>query len=78
MSRQIVDATQAVTFLGLETVKALVLGLQIFSQFEEPNVQGFSLDALWDHSFAVGAFARAIAEELLAHKKDHPSRRKLR
>ena len=63
LSRRIVNAAQAVTFLGLETVKTLVLGLQIFSQFEETDVPGFSLDALWDHSFTVGAFARAIAEK---------------
>ncbi|MBI4775200.1 MAG: HDOD domain-containing protein [Deltaproteobacteria bacterium] len=63
LSRPMVDAAQAVTFLGLETVKSLVLGLQIFSQFEDPNVPGFSLDALWSHSFSVAAFAKAIAEE---------------
>jgi HD-like signal output (HDOD) protein len=62
LSRQMVNVQQAVTFLGLETIKTLVLGLQIFSQYESKDVEGFSLDALWEHSFLVGAFARAIAE----------------
>jgi len=63
LSKPMVDPTQAVTFLGLETVKALVLGLQIFSQFEDPQAPGFSLDILWSHSFSTAIFAKAIAEE---------------
>lgn len=53
---------QAVHLLGLDTIKTLVLGLEIFSQFEDVGSKFFSLDVLWQHSLRVGAAAKAIAE----------------
>ena len=50
---------QAVTLLGLETVKAL--DTRVFSPFDQANVESLSLRPLWEHSAAVGALARRIA-----------------
>jgi HD-like signal output (HDOD) protein len=51
---------RAVTLLGLDTIKVLVLGLEVFSQIKIPG-DVFKLDRLWDHSLMVGKMARAIA-----------------
>jgi putative nucleotidyltransferase with HDIG domain len=51
----------AVMYLGLATVRALVLSLQVFSQFKNPNLAGFSVSALADHCWATAVFARRIA-----------------
>ncbi len=53
---------QAVTILGLEFIKELVLGAKIFSSFpENPNHEGFFLYQLWKHSMMVGTAAKEIA-----------------
>jgi len=52
---------QAVSILGLRTIRALVLSVQVFSQFEQANLRKFPIEALMNHSMATGTFARAIA-----------------
>lgn len=56
------DTAQAVTFLGLDLVKSLVLTVQVFSQFRPMRQSIFSLDVLWKHSLATSGLARAIAK----------------
>ena len=61
--RQPVSAPeQAVAVLGMDTVKALALSIGVFSQFNETKLNGFSIDALLNHSLAVGTYARTIAK----------------
>ena len=62
LPRNISNPQEAVIYLGLETVKALVLSLQIFSLFERIKVTDFSYDKLWSHSWMTGVLARRIAE----------------
>jgi HD-like signal output (HDOD) protein len=52
---------RAVNLLGLDTVKALVLGVGVFSEFATAPSADFSVGALWDHSIATAAFAKQIA-----------------
>lgn len=60
---QAVSSTEeAVTFLGLSTVRALVLSLQLFAQFKACSVQGFSIEELAEHGWVTGVLARRIAE----------------
>ena len=56
------DPSQAASFLGVDTLKALVLSVHIFSQLDDVKIEGFSLDALWNHSAATGALAKRIAD----------------
>jgi HD-like signal output (HDOD) protein len=63
LPRQITSAVKAVQFLGLDTVKALVLTVKVFSMFSRSNLAECSLDALWRHSFGTGLCARAMAIE---------------
>lgn len=54
---------QAVALLGTDTIKSLVLSMQVFSQFEAATLPGLSMEALWRHGLGTGASARRIACE---------------
>jgi HD-like signal output (HDOD) protein len=51
----------AVNLLGLDTIKALVLGVGVFSEIKAENHKAFSVATLWSHSVATAAFAKKIA-----------------
>lgn len=53
---------RAVSLLGLDTIKALVLGVQIFSEMQHRENRAF-VDSLWSHSMTVGILAKKIANE---------------
>ena len=57
------NSEQAVALLGSDTIKSLVLSMQVFSQFEGAVLPGFSLDALWQHGMTTSTFAKMIAKE---------------
>jgi HD-like signal output (HDOD) protein len=61
---RVVHPTQAVIYLGLETVKGLVLSYQIFAQFNRSRLSAtdFSHDALWSHCWTTGVRAHHIAQ----------------
>jgi HD-like signal output (HDOD) protein/CheY-like chemotaxis protein len=62
--RRISNPADAVIYLGIETVRALAVTVSVFSQFDTQQVPRFSLQAVRDHSLAVAALARRIAESL--------------
>jgi HD-like signal output (HDOD) protein len=65
----VTDISQAVTLLGLDIVKALVLSVKIFSQFNQIKLDNFSFDTLWEHSFIVGQWSKLIARAENADQK---------
>jgi HD-like signal output (HDOD) protein/CheY-like chemotaxis protein len=62
LHRGISSPAEAVAYLGLETIKSLVLAVNAFSSLESAKIPGISLERLWEHSMAVGATARRIIE----------------
>ncbi len=52
----------AVKLLGLDTIKALVLCVGVFSELKPAVHHSYSINDLWSHSIAVAAFAKKIAE----------------
>ncbi len=62
LAQPINHPTEAVTYLGLTTVRSLALSLQIFSQFENQPRPFFSLDALAAHCWQTGVAARRVAQ----------------
>ena len=60
---------QAVSLLGLDTIKSLVLSIKIFSQFNQIKLDRFSLNTLWEHSFIVGQWSKLIARAENADQK---------
>jgi HD-like signal output (HDOD) protein len=61
LSQRVTDMVQAVSILGLDTVKALVLSVHIFSQYHLSRASGLNIADVWRHSLRAGAFSRAIA-----------------
>jgi HD-like signal output (HDOD) protein/CheY-like chemotaxis protein len=62
LRRHISSPADAVSLLGLDTVRALVLSVHVFSEFDGARIPGFSIDHLWSHSMTVGTLAKKIAK----------------
>ncbi len=62
LPQPITSPHEAVMYLGLTTVRALVLSIQVFSQYSQKPIKGFSLDELAQHCWITGMLARRIAE----------------
>jgi len=58
---QVVSATEAVLYLGMETAKALVLLAHTFSYFDKVRTADFSVETLWKHCVGTGRTAEKIA-----------------
>ncbi|HXG18067.1 MAG TPA: response regulator [Methylomirabilota bacterium] len=61
LRRRVDDLPRAISLLGFDTIKSLVLSLHVFSQCKQDALHTYALHTLWDHSFAAGACARLIA-----------------
>jgi putative nucleotidyltransferase with HDIG domain len=61
MQLQVVNAAEAVMYLGMETTKALVLLAHTFSYFDKIRTADFAVEKLWKHSVATGKLAERIA-----------------
>jgi HD-like signal output (HDOD) protein/CheY-like chemotaxis protein len=55
------NPTQAVNLIGTEMVRALVLSVHVFSQFEEHQGVASCWTMLWEHSISVASLAQRIA-----------------
>lgn len=60
---------RAVSLLGLETVRSLVLTAGIFEQFVGTDLGGLTLEGIYSHCLAVGALSAKVARTL-KHEKD--------
>ena len=61
LQQHVATPGEATNYLGLDTIRALVLSLHAFEQFEAVNIPGFSVEALWSHSLETAALAKLIA-----------------
>jgi putative nucleotidyltransferase with HDIG domain len=62
LRRTIASPHEAVAYLGMDTIKNLVLAQSIFEGANNLKSELFSLDDLWHHSLTVANGARAIAK----------------
>lgn len=62
LPRAITNPAQAISLLGLDAVKALVLGIHVFSSFQQHQGSPFKIETLWKHSLLTGRLAQSIAE----------------
>ena len=58
---KISSPARAVTLLGLEPLKGLILGVHLLKEIDAERLIGYSVDKLWDHCLQTGGFARIIA-----------------
>ena len=61
--RKISNPREAVMLLGTETIKALVLSVKIFSEFNQKKYAWFDFDYLFNHSLSVSMFTQTISKE---------------
>ena len=61
--RKISYPKEAVMLLGTETIKALVLSVKIFSEFNKKKFAWFNFDDLFNHSMSVSMFTQTITKE---------------
>lgn len=61
LSRHVSGPAEAVTLLGFENVRALVLVAHVFRQLDGAALAGLCLESLWSHSLRVSALAKGIA-----------------
>lgn len=59
--REISDVSEAITYLGTETIKSLILFSNAFSQHEHLKFPGFDAQSLWRHSLEVANASKMIA-----------------
>lgn len=71
LQRRVESPQEAVHFLGMEVVQALVLAYGLFEQTGSLETQNLSLEDVWSHSLQVAKGARALAamEGLNRHQK---------
>ena len=62
--QKVTDPVDAVSYLGMEQVKSLVICLQVFSENEALKQSGMSMEVLWDHSLTVAKLAYQIMLQL--------------
>jgi HD-like signal output (HDOD) protein len=60
LSQKVTSSLEAVSVLGLDTLKSLVLCLQVFSHNSAGGIPSISLDSIWRRSFIVGNLAGKI------------------
>ena len=63
LRHQVTNAGEAISYLGLETTRSLILLTHTFSYCDRSRAIGFSIDKLWQHSLAAGQLARRLARE---------------
>jgi HD-like signal output (HDOD) protein len=64
----VANPSQATALLGLEAIRDLVLGIKVFSSFDQLKIRHLGLTRLWHHSVLVGAFSKSISLKLMANK----------
>ena len=62
LCRQVSSPSEAAVYLGIDTLKSLVLGVNAFARFDGLKTPGVSIEKIWTHSLEVGAVARKIIE----------------
>ena len=63
MPHKMTSITHAVSFLGVEILKALVFSVKVFESFGHGSKMAFSLEELMSQSFSVASCAKLIIEE---------------
>ncbi len=61
--RKICSAREAVSFIGIETIQALVLSLNAFDSFRSQGVPNYTIENIWSHSVIAGIFAKRILQK---------------
>ena len=61
LGHKIADPNEAVAYLGTDTIKSLALCANAFSEFEHAQLQGFTVESLWEHCLVTARVAKMVA-----------------
>ena len=75
LSDNISSPHRAVSILGLNTVKALVLGIHVFSEYQNTGTSPAIITSIWKHSLLVSGVANSIARQLKLPSQDQENAR---
>jgi HD-like signal output (HDOD) protein len=70
MPRRIAETKDAIAFLGLDILKALVLSDHLFAVFDFKKLKGFSCSMLWQHCLKTAFFAKKLVASQTDDKKE--------
>jgi HD-like signal output (HDOD) protein/CheY-like chemotaxis protein len=62
LGRELSNAEEAVAYLGLDTIKSLVLSVHAFAQYEKAETGALKIEPLWNHSLQVASSAKRITK----------------
>ncbi|HNX95672.1 MAG TPA: response regulator [Holophaga sp.] len=71
LRRELASATEAVTYLGTETIRSLVLANGIFDGVGKLGTKNLKIEQIWSHSLSVARGAKGIAQVLSRAEKIH-------
>jgi putative nucleotidyltransferase with HDIG domain len=60
LPRTVTSPADAVSLLGFETVKSMVMAVKLLNHYDRLKLGSFSMDTLWQHSTAVADAARQL------------------
>jgi putative nucleotidyltransferase with HDIG domain len=63
LRREVTSLEQAVSLLGIENIKTLILTQQLFAEIGGTTLGSLCLETLWNHSLQVGTLAQKIARQ---------------
>lgn len=69
LRHHVTSIQQAVTYLGFETIKAVVLATGIFSKYTKEEIDKFGIEDTYDHSIGVGMIASKIVKKVTGDEK---------
>jgi HD-like signal output (HDOD) protein len=69
LGHKISDPNEAVAYLGTDTIKSLALCANAFSEFENAQLPGFSVESLWEHCLIAARAAKMVALHENADRK---------
>lgn len=64
LQRRVTTPADAVVMLGMATVKAVAMGIQLYADLDKVKPLYFSTDKLWRHCLSVGTRARRLAQHV--------------
>jgi putative nucleotidyltransferase with HDIG domain len=62
LARPVTSSEEAAVYLGIDTLRTLVLTFGVVASFEESHIPDKEIEALYHHSLNTGTLAKAIAE----------------
>jgi HD-like signal output (HDOD) protein len=63
LPQRVTNPAKAVSLLGLDIVKAIILASGTFEKFKRIKFPGYSLDQMWEHAYTSAVFAKIIAQD---------------